>query len=109
MGWDQESGIWVKPWVLPASSACGCPWGLGAEGQRLLGTLGFSSFGKRNALAPHPKLCLAIKNPEVTLLRSFADVADAASTQTGMRIRSQLIISSVKNTGRGGKKITFNC
>ena len=88
----------MKPWVLPASSACGCPCGLGAEGQHLLGTVGFSSFGKSNPLDSHPKLYLAIKNPEAMLLKNFADISDEAGRQTGMRIRSELIISSVKNT-----------
>lgn len=48
LGWHPELGIWVKPGVLPASSAWGCPRGLDAEGQHLPGTLGFASFGKRN-------------------------------------------------------------
>lgn len=89
----------MKPWVPPASSAHGCPCGLDAEGQQLLGTVGFSSFGKRKPLDSHPKLRLTVKNPEVTLLKNFADISNEAGTQAGMRIRSELIISSVKNTG----------
>lgn len=83
----------MKPWLLPSSPACRCPCRLDAEGQHLLGMWGSSSFGKRNPLDLQPRLGLDTKYPAATLSKNCADISD----EVGMRIRSKLIRSPIKN------------